>query len=758
MTPVDSLLGLSDRTRVILVSQAVVIMTHKLWMVLKISLTRPWVQLMLVFMALMVAPLIIAFSNSKDVRETQVSIPAMDQPTDIVDSASILTSDLLQQFADGGLGQVEALNTKSMHESLGITKAQFLEELVDDSGQKHLSGRWPILDQTPRLRYLAMQETNVLDERGWQRIGGLTELEVLSLENVGVAGSVRGAERLDSSSMRDALSRLTKLRQLNLLGTSGSDGLELPALPRLEYVVLDAGRGLSESLKTLASHSPDLQVIAIRTYSDFVLTEDMQSALRRMPRLHSIYLWLGAHANNAETRRQLEDWRLRLPGIAVYRAEYSAWKLGAAGILAGMAAFVPFILWFQHGLMMSLPSAAVIPGHTRPHLFWPVLVSVTATITLVFTTSLMEIVWPGSLAVGLLMVTISAAALPGYDLSRNRCRILSVIQLVDITFFLGLVVAAFAAPAIVYSFLLGDFPTVAYVAMAWFAFSAVWKVVRTTRLHRILAESGLPGVPGLNLAVQHLMDQPYKPASRWSPAALQLWIQQRSTDQQLARVNRSSWTDLLRSATPRQSTSIFAFVIFFVFFLTFRGLASRGQQIAWAPIVTVAAWQMLLMMIMLSTYQWVARRGSIALDFLRPVSRSQFWWSLRMAIFHDLKWVFLIAVPLQMALLYFQKGNATTVMTYGVGLVSALGLFAFLHGWVTLIVISRKLWLQATLAVVSMIPLMSLSAFALALTFKADSAPSYAPLLAVSIAVVVAVIGAGMQLIIERRLPNWELG
>jgi len=582
---------------------------------------------------------------------------------------------------------------------------------------------------------------------------------VLSLENVGFVGPDQGAQIPDSGSMTAALARLTKLRQLNLLGTAGSEDVELPTLPRLEYVVLNAGSGLSELLKTLARHSPALQVIALRTYRDFVLTEDMQAALQSMPRLHSVYLLHSVPESNAETRRQLQDWRSRLPGIAVCRAQYSAWTLGRAAILVGLAGFVPFILWFQQGLMMSLPTVAVIPGHTRPHFFWPVLVSVIATIIFVFVASLMEIVWPVSLAVGCLMATISAAALPGYDLSHNRCRILSVIQLVDITFVLGLLVAAFAAPATVHSFLLGDFPTVAYLAMGWFAFSAVWKVIRTTRLHRILAESGLPGVPGLNLSVQHLMDQPYKPSSHWSPAALQLWIQRRSIDRRLARVNRSSWTALLRSATPRQSTAVIALVISVMFFLAFRvlangGLAGRGQPISWLPILTIGAWQMLMMMVILNTYLWIARRGSIALDFLRPVSRSQFWWSLRMAIFHDLKWIFLLALPVQMTLLFLQIENAPSVMTFGVCLVSAVGLFSFLHGWVTLMVISRRLWLQATLAVATLTPLMILTAFAMALTLEADSSPLYAA----GIAAAIGVVGAGMQLRIGQQLPHWELG
>lgn len=727
-------------------------MPHKLWMVLKASLTRPWVQLMLAFVVPMAILIVNAFSNIRELRQMEVAIPAMDQPADIIDTPD----KLLDKIADRGLEQVEALSTKLMVESTGVAAEQLQTEIVGSSQQGQLSGGWPILDQTPGLRYLAMHETNVLNDRGWQRIGGLTELEVLSLENVRLVNRVQGADRPDPGSMKDALSGLTKLRQLNLLGTSGGHALELPILPRLEYVVLNAGSGLNESLKSLASHSPDLQMIAIRTYDGFVLTDDMQSALQLMPRLHSVYLWVGTQASNAETRRQLEDWRSRLPGIAVYRAEYSGWTLGTAGILAGLAAFVPFVLWFQHGLMLSLPSAAVIPGHIRPHLFWPVLVSVLATITFVFTASLLQIVWPVSLAIGCLMVTITGTTLPGYDLGHIRRRILSVIQLVDITFFLGLLVAAFAAPAFVYGFLLGDFLIAAYLVLGWFAFTAVWKVIRTTRLHRILAESGLPGVPGLNLNVQRLMDQPYKPTSRWSPVALQLWIQQKSTDRQLARVNRSNWTDLLRSASPRQLTGFIAVAMFVVFFLTFRALASQGQQIAWAHIMTIGAWQTLLMMVMLSAYQWIARRDSIALDFLRPVSRGQFWWSLRMAIFHDLKWIFLVALPVAFALLYFRSGNAPTVMTYGVGLVTGIGLFAFLHGWFTWLVIGRKLWLQATLAVVSMIFLMSLTAFALALTFESDSAPS--PFYPAGIAAAIAVTGAGLQLDIRRRLPNWELG
>ena len=104
--------------------------------------------------------------------------------------------------------------------------------------------------------------------------------------------------------------------------------------------------------------------------------------------------------------------------------------------------------------------------------------------------------------------------------------------------------------------------------------------------------------------------------------------------------------------------------------------------------------------------------------------------------------------------LYLGNKGVLTPFTTAITLATAIGFFAFYHAWVTLIVIGKRLWLHATLAVVSSAVITGMTVAAPVLTFGEQADPPIAILLAVG------VLSAGglMQWGIARKLPDWEFG
>ncbi|MFO0203843.1 MAG: hypothetical protein ACK528_12025, partial [Alphaproteobacteria bacterium] len=85
---------------------------------------------------------------------------------------------------------------------------------------------------------------------------------------------------------------------------------------------------------------------------------------------------------------------------------------------------------------------------------------------------------------------------------------------------------------------------------------------------------------------------------------------------------------------------------------------------------------------------------------------------------------------------------------------ATLGALAFLHGWVMLMVIGKRLWLHATLAVITMALITGLSIASVVMTVGKDQ-----NVIAAGACVFwVVVAGSAMQWGINRKLPDWELG
>ena len=732
---------------------------NKLWVVLKVSLTRPWVRLMSIFPLFMFPLFAFTLGNwerSINQEGIIVAIPAFDVP-EITVSEFFELKELGESHQ---LGTIEGLDCGSLPDNVEFNEQGGLQgpaSLRVEPAVVQPLAAWYILDAVPQLKSLTFQPPNYLGPEGWQRIGKLHELEVLSLQTIGFVN--QEAYKAASQELPAALASLTKLRQLNINMAGGPLDWALPPLPNLEYVVLGYNQQLETTLETLATHSPRLQTLALNTYENFVYTDRMLAALHRMPNLQRIYIVSSSRSNNGdidEISRQVVTLRRQLPTLSIYRGAYSAKRLGLSALLFAVAAFFPFVAWFQSGLTLAQPLAAVMPGHRGPHLFWPVAISVGAFLLFVPLVMLLGVVWFVAIPVACLTTMLTATLLSGHDIQDAWRRVSNLVSGIDVLCLLLLIGLGFSLPTTMDGFLMGDHPFLAISLPLWFLFAAGWKVVRATRLHRILAESGMTGIPGLNLGFEHLHNQPFKPAPGWSMAGWQLKRMENAIDRRIANMNRSDWADMLRKASPSNIGAWFGLGMMITFMVVFRFMTRNarvpvGQM---PPFIGIGAMQATMMILMMNTMMWVGRRGSIASDFLRPISRPQFWQALRQAILRDLVPAILFALVGGMYSVYMVNKGLPQPLAWANALVAATGFLALTHGWVVLLVIGKRLWLHATFAVVTIVFAASFSAASVFLTQGETADPLGATLSALG----VLAAGVLMQWAVTRKLPDWELG
>ncbi|RLS56860.1 MAG: hypothetical protein DWH91_05720 [Planctomycetota bacterium] len=725
---------------------------HQYWVVLKVSLTRPWVWLMIFFGLFQLIPLSLFWSSQK-LKENKVSIPAFDLPERVVSDHNELKT-LAEQRQ---LSTIEGLQTHYLPGSLYFDphgKPAGPPELLNPTSQLITLNGWPLLELLPQLKSLELEPPNALNALAWKRIGQLTQLETLSLAHIGSADAE--AYKSVAQDLPAALAPLTQLRQLNINSTGGQSDWKLPPLPKLEYVVLGFNLQLEGSLETLATHSPNLHTLVLFTYPEMVYSERMLMAIRKMPRLQRMYIVSNGKAGGPDaTSAQVAQLRTWLPGVAVYRGEYSLGRLGGCAFLLFQVGFISFLAWFQAGLTLAQPLAAVMPRHRRPHLFWPVAMSLVAVLVFVSGATYLGVYFPAALAIGLMASMLAALILPGHDIEPRLVPFLSIVALSDVLFLFGLIGTAAAAPALLDGFLLGDHPVLVAVLLVWIIAATGWKLVRATRLHRIQAASGMNGIPGLNVGMHQMYNQPYKPASGWSLAGWQFQRMERAIDRRLADMDRGNWVDMLRRASPSHPGMLLGIFMMVVFYTVFRMMPGMRQQTASRALpLTLGMMQASMMILMMTVMIWVGRRDSLAADFLRPIGRVQFWRALRLAILHDLKWGFLFILGWGIYSMHVRSKVGLSGFTASVTLVSALGFFAFFHGWIVLVLVSRRLWLVATLSVVSFVLAGGAAVAAPNLT-QGDQAD---PLVAVLLVMTVVLAGSGLQWGIARKLPNWELG
>ena len=725
-------------------------------LVLWAIVSRPWMLLMLGLGLVYVGPFLGAWLGGRAVPDNAMT------PVPVVETSSVFgglgVSDLEEMARGGRLDSVADLDTQAV-------KRQEAWGLVTRNGQSGFGvtrmaheglGAWPLLDQLPALEKLWMSPPDMLSEEGWRRIGEHTSLEVLSLPNV----SSPDPETLNRSPKiaRAALERLPRLRQLDLRGTGGSFDLLLPPLPKIEVLAIGWGR-LEENLRTLADGSPRLRVLAIQTWFDIGFTPGMIESLRRMPNLRRVYI-AGAYqaADEPAMTRQVNELRRALPGVAVHAGTYRSSRVWTAFWATLLGMYLPFAFWFQSSLLLSTSLAWMLPRRLAPHLFWSMAVTAACGGIMVAVLVSAGVAWMPELTLALFATMLVAGGTIG-EVEGVARRISSLVLRVELIAGLAATATALLAPWIADRWLSGAMPWLSVTVLAAVIAAAVWKLSRQARLPRILASLGLASPPGLVIdATQGTL--PKQPAGSF--ASWQLNVAERAVDRQIDRPVPAPYGEMLRRSQPRIQMLLMVAIMLVVMVgmmwvipvVIARGTGQPPPPLSrYLPgVIAAFAWQACVMTFAQTAAMWGQRRGSLVIDFLRPVSRAGYWRGLRQAIARDL----VLPTALGAVCVALALGLSRNVggWAWCVACVLLVGFFAMTHAMVLLLAVTRWPLVVGTLMAVLLV-----AAGIGATVAIASSVARPAELLTTLVAAgAVLVVGLGIRMGVLWRLEEREIG
>jgi len=510
-----------------------------------------------------------------------------------------------------------------------------------DDGQR--IDNWAELDQLPALERLWVTGRCHLSRAGWRRIGDHPALVLLSFPNLrswypaGDDGFARDG--------RDALARLPRLRYLELRGTGTDQGVLLPPLPQLEACGIGQVH-LEENLAVLADGSPGLRNLAIETTPDFTFTPAMVAALRRMSGLNTLFIDAArARTDEPAMRRQVNELRRALPGVGLRPGSYCPSRVQAVFPAMLIVVGVGFVFWFQAATLLATPLAWMLPRRFAGHAFWPIAVALASGIAaLVFLRGL-GVAWLP--AVGLAMFAGGVGAygpvlgdLPGWPARIARGALAADVAVTAVM--LGGFTMANAAADY---WLTGGWPPAAVALIVAATASVGWKISRLVRLPRILAEGDREMVlarsieGGQALAREHARKSGGRFDPRW-------WLHDAAIDRQLALplptpMFTAGWfAGILRRSLNHSKGLVFGSYMVtmpgLVRFLTSPARDAASWMEGMPTTLAAGAWQAAGVMLSITCSMWWARQSSLAADFLRPVSRRDYWLGVRAAIARDL--------------------------------------------------------------------------------------------------------------------------
>ena len=727
-------------------------------LVLWAIVSRPWMLLMLGLGLVYVGPFLGAWLGGRAVPDNAMTpVPVVETPTSF---GGFGVSDLEEMARGGRLDRVADLDPKSMGGQVSGARVRLTPsgQLLSQRSPAAYEGfgAWPLLDQLPALEKLWMSPPDMLSEEGWRRIGEHTALEVLSLPNV----SSPDPETLNRSPKiaRAALERLPRLRQLDLRGTGGSFELLLPPLPKIEALAIGWGR-LEENLRTLADGSPRLRVLAIQTWFDIGFTPGMIESLRRMPNLRRVYI-AGAYRAKDEPAmtRQVNELRRALPGVAVHAGTYRSSRVWTAFWATLLGMYLPFAFWFQSSLLLSTSLAWMLPRRLAPHLFWSMAVTAACGGIMVAVLVSAGVAWMPELTLALFATMLVAGGTIG-EVEGVARRISSLVLRVELIAGLAATATALLAPWIADRWLSGAMPWLSVTVLAAVIAAAVWKLSRQARLPRILASLGLASPPGLVIdATQGTLSKP--PAGSFD--SWQLNVAERAVDRQIDRPVPAPYGEMLRRSQPRIQMLLMVAIMLVVMVgmmwvipvVIARGTGQPPPPLSrYLPgVIAAFAWQACVMTFAQTAAMWGQRRGSLVIDFLRPVSRAGYWRGLRQAIARDL----VLPTALGAVCVALALGLSRNVggWAWCVACVLLVGFFAMTHAMVLLLAVTRWPLVVGTLMAVLLV-----AAGIGATVAIASSVARPAELLTTLVAAgAVLVVGLGIRMGVLWRLEEREIG
>jgi hypothetical protein len=669
---------------------------RRLSLVLMAMLARPWVWLMLAIWV--VGPIHLLLTAVLTRSETLTPVAVVSGPTVPPNGGADVRADQLATITDWhALWTPQVAVTAEGKRTLVESKRDRSERLGD----------WDILDRLPALERLWLTAPNVLSKEGWRRIGDHGSLELLSLTHVGGAFVVG-----DDSFARDgraSLARLPRLTHLELHGLGAEHGILLPPLPALEVCSLD-WKHLEENLATLAAGSPRLHSLALNTYPRFEFTPGMLAALRQMPALHTIYVAAaGRPQDEPAMARQVAELGRALPGMHVRPGSYSQKRVKAVGAAAFAHAFLCWVLWFQAATLLATPQGWILPRRIPPHAAWPIAVAAAGSAAFLILCRSFGVAWLPAVGLALFASGVGLYGPVFDDLAGWPARLTRLAIGVDYAGCLLIGGTFLAAAATADRWLMGYEPTAAVALVVAAAAALGWKIARVARLPRILAEGWREAALAWTMAGGQ--------AGSGAPAAVagdtdrRWWRPDVAIDRQLARPLPTAtaaavrFSDMLRRSQSRlQIPLLVGFMILvagavaaFPWIRIGSDTGSWLQPKGWAGMVaTQFAWQTVAISLSTTAARWWQRRHSLVLDFLRPVSRSDYWLGLRRAMARDLILPLAVAAGgLAMAASWWGQGRLLPWLVSGLGFG---GVVAAVPAMLLVIATGRRPLIAATIA------------------------------------------------------------
>jgi hypothetical protein len=666
-------------------------------LVLLAMLARPWIWFVLAFWVLW--PVLSLVSHLMTPLVTRTPVAIVSGPTVPPNGGADVREDRLATITDW----------HALWARVFVAVPGGGSRLVEaDRDRSERLGDWDILDRLPALERLWMTAPDVLSGEGWRRIGDRARLELLSLQNVGTCYAV-GDDGFTSDG-RDALARLTRLQYLELRGTGPDAGVLLPPLPALEACGI-GWRHLEENLTVLAAGSPRLHALALETFPEFQFTPGMLAALRQMPALRTVYVAAAVRPDDEPAMaRQVAEVGRAVPQVRVRPGSYSAKRVQAVGAATLALAGISWVFWFQAATLLATPLAWMLPRRFPPHAVWPTAVALASGAAFFILCQSFGVAWLPALGLALLACGVGLYGpvfddTPGWPTRLTRLTIAA-------DYAGGLLIGGIfiGAAATADRWLMGYEPAAALVLVVVAAASLSWKIARVARLPRILAEGGREAVVMWRVAGGQA--GAWAPAARAGHADRRWWRPDGVIDRQLARPlptaasAAAAFADMLRRPQSRlQILLLVGFMLVASGVVTaLPGILPGGDTASWPPtkgwaaIVAVQfAWQAAAISLSSTAGLWWQRRSSLALDFLRPVSRRDYWLGLRGAVARDL------ILPMAVT----AAGLVAVASWWGQGrplpwLVSALGfasVIAIAHAMLLVIATSRRPLIAATTAI-----------------------------------------------------------
>lgn len=720
-------------------------MDRRYWVVLKVILARPWTKLMLGIWILAMFGVLVPLQNLDSFRQPTLAIPDFDQP-----GIAILEISDIRRFkgvSGEELSDVETLDSAALPDtSLVIVNG----DLARASAGIPAAGSWSVLEQLSQLKSLRIQPQHLINADGWERIGQLPQLESLWVQNASPESADKRQDAIESASR--VLSQLSRLRQINVVNSSFS---VLPPMPNLEYAVLDSTRSLEQNLKTLADHSPKLRELALRPYAGFQLTSSMRDSLQRMSSLRTIWIWSGLKSDTDVLTPQLASLRASLPQVNVLRGEYS--RLRSNSVFIAFAIMIwPWIIFSTHGfLMQSLPFAAYFPGHSRPHLFWQLLCAFLLVVCFTLVVCYFGVAWYAAAAMSL-YVTFSSM-LCGDQWSPWLRRTFRAAQWLLLAAMGTFVLSLVSSPLLAEEFLAGDFPTFAAALLLLGGLLIPFRTAASTQRHRAWAEMGSPTLPGMQFGLEQTGSASRSGSVRSNEGMFSegfMRLQDLLRTRRLSNARSQNFTAKLTATTSGNAGRVFLFLVIIVGVLTlYRYLLSSSKT----PMLGVAVFQGAVMNLTVSATTWLSRRSSLALDLLRPVSRKQFWRSVRIGVLKDMLPTFLMLIVGVFALIWTEHHNPFAVWSVLIPIVllSGIGSLSILHALVVWICVSERLWLTVTVSIIALMIVASMAVTPVPLILSKGVEGEGIAILLSALLVAGGIIA---QLALARSLPHRELG